>query len=128
MRAVDQSVLGAPFGNCLEACFASLVGVPIDAVPDPRRVHSPARVRVAIRKRLPWIRCWLNARGLDLAWGRGFPPRVVARGWWIAGGPAERGHGHAVVYAGALLVHDPHPSRAGLLGVEHWYAVVPYQG
>jgi hypothetical protein len=37
----------------------------------------------------------------------------------IAGGPAARGHQHSVVYRGVdELVHDPHPSRAGLIEVE----------
>jgi len=36
---------------------------------------------------------------------------------WIATGPAERGHNHAVVCKGDEVFHDPHPSEAGLLSI-----------
>jgi hypothetical protein len=34
----------------------------------------------------------------------------------IAHGEASRGVRHAVVWKGSEMVHDPHPSRAGLIG------------
>ncbi len=38
----------------------------------------------------------------------------------IASGPAERGHMHSVVACCLDIVHDPHPSRAGLIEVKDY--------
>jgi hypothetical protein len=38
-------------------------------------------------------------------------------GAWIASGPTIRGTGHAVVYVGDMIWHDPHSSRVGLIDV-----------
>ena len=34
MKPVDQTRTGVPYGNCMEACFASLLEVPLLEVPD----------------------------------------------------------------------------------------------
>jgi hypothetical protein len=42
-------------------------------------------------------------------------------------GPSPRGQGiwHAVVGCNGQIVHDPHPSKAGLLDPEQWqYAIL----
>lgn len=93
------------------------------------------------------LRAWLHARGLDRVnlFRHGSKDRFFYQaglhGYVIASGPTERGTSHAVVYRVplwneehseaereswertgnlGLMVHDPHPSGAGLLKVE-WY-------
>jgi hypothetical protein len=44
------------------------------------------------------------------------PPRP--RGYYLASGPADRGCKHIVIMNDGKLVHDPHPSRAGLTKIE----------
>lgn len=45
----------------------------------------------------------------------------------IVSGNAERGHLHATVWRGGEMIHDPHPSRAGLLDVLDVIVFVPHQ-
>lgn len=33
MKPVDQTTFGAPHGNCLMACVASILEVPLDSLP-----------------------------------------------------------------------------------------------
>lgn len=43
----------------------------------------------------------------------------------VAGGPGPRGCDHAVLYRDGSMLHDPHPSRAGLLSVEDVTILIP---
>lgn len=122
-RPDGHSTRGLP-GNCAQACVASLLELDIEDVP-----HFAIYVDwfAAMRR---WARD--NHDG-DFTY---FPfpvPDVHAAAWeriqaWgrehhahvILGGPSPRGpFGHVVVGTVDLdVVHDPHPSRAGLLEVE----------
>lgn len=131
-RTADQTRLGAPWGNCLEACYAALLGVPLAAVPDPRnRARSPREAYSLIPARIPAISAWLARQGYARISGsptQGGPGDRRPDGlplFWIASGPSERGLQHATVYADNHLVFDPHPSKAGLLSVNLWTVVVP---
>lgn len=140
-----QTRLGWPLGNCLEACYAGLLGVAVDSVPDPRRWVDPKTGKEvgepALHLRLPALRTWLwDAFGLVTRQGavvldedgrRDVPLRLQKKAAaeidggfdalpWIASGPSERGWNHAVLFRGRRLWHDPHPSRAGVLRVTGW--------
>lgn len=109
---VDQTSFGdgaggAEPGNCFAACVASLLDLPIAAVPN-------------FATELAWFQAlakWSWTRGL---WPfrllvsphliEATPPSLC----YIASGPGPRGFRHAVVMRDGALVHDPHPSRAGL--------------
>jgi hypothetical protein len=80
------------------------------------------------------------ARLADWARGRGWNPVLIEQndplnvvrswywaeaGYYIASGPCERGSRHACVYRDGGLVHDPHPSRAGLLSADTWTLFAP---
>lgn len=123
---VTQTRLGAPFGNCLEACVAACVGVPVEDVPDARRAHGAD----GLGARLPELAQWLEQQGLRLVMGAGSRPpmsvqrRLMRPGVWIQGGQSPRGLGHAVLADAQGVCWDPHPSRVGLVSVDRWYAVV----
>lgn len=118
MTPVDQRVIAstpeAP-GDCLSACVASVLDLPLDEVP----------LFAAMPDWLGAFTRWLDARGLALvylAFGKDewpwLPPRDLPL---IVGGQSPRGPwGHAVIGIwrdGAMeVLHDPHPSRAGILG------------
>ena len=56
--------------------------------------------------------------------------RVQAEGYHLASGPSPRATAdapiyHAVVALAGEVVHDPHPSRSGVLRVEEWEFLVP---
>lgn len=134
MRRIDQTVTACPVrndghaadgtpGDCLRACLAMLLDVDLTAV--PHVVMFAAwwdEARRTVRRLQP---------GADLAYFEGitFPlyddaePRVV-----IASGPSPRGpfaHVVMVEAAGGEVLHDPHPSRAGLVSVDGVLALVP---
>jgi len=130
LHGVTQTRLGAPDGNCLEAAIATLLQIPIDAVPDLRAVngHLPEAARWELaRRRRPVLQRWLASHGLRLVGGSGFPPPEHA-GWYIASGPGPRGLRHAVVYSQGQLAWDPHPDRTGLYYADGWTAIERLEG
>lgn len=96
--------------DCFRTCIANYLQV--DNVTDiPNFIHEPDC------NFMMWK--WLNERGLDLL----FP---VYDWWneqkadylWIGCGMGPRGHRHAVLMRGNEMLHDPHPSHAGLLKID----------
>lgn len=103
-------------GDCLRACVASLFDMPAEEVPhfvaDPRGEHM-------------WFRAvneWAAERGVQYVVYDGFPSFVPKGGFLAIGsGKSPRGNfGHACIYridyGPPELIHDPHPSRAGVVG------------
>lgn len=130
MTPVDQLHLhsdepDAEFGDCFRACVATLLDLPALEVPHFCRRPDPA---------VQWLKRtqdWLARRGLlyvevnAVPWAYLQRPR---RPLVIAGGKSPRGaFGHNVVGEisrdGFRLVHDPHPSRAGLVGEPEDYGI-----
>lgn len=133
MRPVDQAVTACPIrndghaadgtpGDCFRACLAMLLGVDLTDVP-----HVVSYVswwdltRRTVGELLPGFDVGCYAPEFPL-----YPdaePRLV-----IASGPSPRGpFAHAVIVDARTgdLVHDPHPSRAGLAVIEDVIALVP---
>jgi hypothetical protein len=106
VKFIDQTTYGPSHGNCISACVASILEVPIETV--PFFVDENWRERFV---------GWLAARGLAATELENPPP-----GFSIAFGPSTRlaGRGHACVARDGVIVHDPHPSRAGLPIVTHY--------
>jgi hypothetical protein len=118
LTPVDQRVFAhteKDVGDCLSACVATLLDLPLDEV--PVFVAEPYWYGAMVR--------WLDARGFALILLQ-FPP-----GTWpwhppddlplIVGGQSPRGPwGHAVIgiWRGEAMevLHDPHPSRDGIIG------------
>lgn len=113
MKPVDQDRFGVPGGNCFSACVATLLELPLSEVPYfmddwPRSFDQ-----------------WLHERGLyAMSFTLPSDPALLPRGGYILGGQSPRGS-HAVVAMGAEIVHDPHPSRAGLDQREDFTLLLP---
>lgn len=111
VRPVDQTTFGMPGGNCWSACVASLLELPIEDVPYflddwPEKFNR-----------------WIEARGfyaVTIA-----DERFVPGGYCIIGGHSPRGIPHAVVGCRDRIVHDPHPSREGLVVREDCTLLIP---
>lgn len=106
---VDQTKFGGADGDCLAACLATLLRLDIGEVPGFfSDDESTWREKMG---------AWLIERG----WGHlciaGPPPEMLGPALTIVSGKSPRGDWlHATVWRGRELLHDPHPSRAGLMG------------
>lgn len=109
----DQEILvgdpsGRP-GDCLRACVATLLQLPPARVPHLAEFDDWLSGLLAFREGLSHF-------GLQAGY---WPPDMTTELPWVIGiGPSPRGVTHAVVLSATdgTLVHDPHPSRAGLTG------------
>jgi hypothetical protein len=109
MIPVDQTAFGIPNGNCLPACVASILEIDVAEVPS---------FCLDASRWFDHMREWLAPRGLLPLMLRCEPePEHFGDAWLIVSGPADRGHDHSTVWRNGALVHDPHPSRAGLLSI-----------
>ncbi len=112
MKPVDQTVMKPPNGNCVAACVASILELPLDEVPN------------FIEADEFWddLNGWLAKRGLYIivvpADGR------VPRGYHIIDGRSKSGPwNHVVVGYEGKMVHDPNPKRRGIKGAPEAYWV-----
>lgn len=118
-------------GNCVAACLASLLEIPLSEVPD-----FDMRRNCESEDGEDWrlfFGAWLEERfGLTLV-SVDIPREDDDQelcGWWaevemMLGGPGPRGVGHCVVARGDQIVHDPRPEGGGLLKVKSAYFLLP---
>lgn len=118
MTPVDQTILHDPdtgaIGNCWQAAVATLLDLPLDDVPHFAAADDFDGL---------W-HWWLHERRmvcmhvglLDLP--NDIPCLLV--------GTSPRDIAHIVVGIGTRMVHDPHPSRAGLKVTKHAWVICPY--
>lgn len=119
MTPQDQEFINIPgeqYGDCMRACIASLLDLPIANVPHFLREADgdPTKFWLGVCD-------FAEARGWDYLcdFARHRPEFVGDMdGYHIIGGPSPRGGGllHAVVGRSGQVVFDPHPSKAGLAG------------
>lgn len=107
----DQTILTAEgqVGNCFQAALATVLRMPtIDAVP-----------HFVLLGMHHWMSCciaWLNANGYEVSTIKDACEGMEMLPLCIIRGISPRGIGHAVVGDAETgeMIHDPHPSRAGL--------------
>ncbi len=114
MIPVMQTEFGGGKGNCFVACIASLLEIPVGDVPDFLLEDHESFLVANWHVRYS---TWLNKRGWGVCY-LGTPQflRIVGvkDAYFIVSGKSPRGIGHAVVYKGPNMVHDPHPSGDGV--------------
>jgi len=120
---VHQTILEPPHGNALQACAASILGLPLNLVPNfvVEVDYWDAMLRFAALRGLTLIKVNLDG-GL-------LPHKTRPGTLCIARGSSPRGnHAHVTVAmvtcdGRALeLAHDPHPTGDGLAGEPSWAA------
>lgn len=126
---VDQTILaGDPKrqGNCVSACVATYLGVPIETV--PHFVEYDGATVDGTPGGTGW---WWMLLGF-MAGKRGLWPVElddVDEGepgeLLFVAGMSERGVLHQVLYRDGVLWHDPHPSKAGIIDVREVLAWRP---
>lgn len=126
MTPQDQIMLHEPDkgrqGDCFRACLASILDMNIRAVPHFAAYPSDIWIEELIR--------WLKVNGYELNGTSDYTDeRVEAEhgidGYIIVAGESPRNKDvrHAVVYYGKKMVHDPHPSKAGIVKAEYYYRI-----
>lgn len=100
-------------GNCTEAALASLFGLKLEDVPSMQGLVASEY----------WdaLKAFVRSRGYVLNMQ---DPSHRPAGLYLADGPSDRGCGHFVVMRDGEMVHDPHPSRAGLRKVERVWSLM----
>lgn len=96
-------------GDCMRTAVASLLDLPTEAVPHFVLFDAPG----------DWFKAfnmWINGRGLMI---KPLAKRDVDR-QCLAIGMSPRDVEHVVVWGPEGLVHDPHPSRAGIEPRQFW--------
>ncbi|MBO3760337.1 hypothetical protein [Ciceribacter sp. L1K22] len=118
MTPVDQTQFAGEGvgGNCVQASVASILDLPLSAVPHfLEAAPTPSEWELAF-----WD--WCEERGIGLIRRSG---EWIFDGYYLASGPSPRGVNHMVVYRDGVLAHDPHPSRAGVLEVRQTWVLAP---
>ena len=118
MIPIDQTKLHSSNqnGNCLAASLASILELPLSNIPEFENMGKewwPKMVR------------WLESIGFYLIrWDE----EVVLPGYYLVMGvsPRFKNLNHQVIYKNGELVHDPHPSRAGVTKIKEISALVPF--
>jgi hypothetical protein len=122
MTPVKQSKLyakdGIHNGDCMAACLASLLDLPLWMVPPFEQMFGRADWRMRIDQWLDRMHC------MEMVRLNGHPVELLPE-YYIACGPAARGVDHSVIYRKGLMAHDPHPSDGGISIVEWTWHLRP---
>lgn len=119
MKPVEQTIMGEPHGDCLRACVASILELPIEQVPNFQQedgnIHWYDRWQGWLAQfNLGWL-SWQYDQAVP--W---FPP-----GYAIVGADSPRGpFKHAIVVYDGKIVWDPSPMREQ--GVGQWRDVTVF--
>lgn len=129
----DQEYLHDPengsVGDCWRACIASVIGRPIAEVPHFVRDHGDEgwfeATNAWLAEHVGQTFLYYDGEHAARAERR---HEVTPREYVLLDGKSPRGDWYHVVVADAVtgeVVHDPHPSRAGLASIAGVFALVP---
>lgn len=117
MKPIDQTKLHYPpkqHGNCLAASLASILEISIDDIPEFEEMGCE------------WWQSmldWLFSLGFELLQ---CDKEIVLRGYYLAMGKSPRGDfNHQVVYYNGKMIHDPHPSKNGIVNIKEILVLLP---
>lgn len=137
LQFYDQTTFSDPdrgtHGDCCRACVATIMQIDPATLPHPislgggwnTKFHAALRDLGAAIRSISYDPAFApDCEIRDASWGGFVVPRIV-----MAAGPSPRGEWlHAVVWdrLADRLVHDPHPSRAGLVRIQAFDYIGPY--
>lgn len=113
-------------GNCLAACLASLLEMPISEVPNIETLYG-------IDNNYYWevLWRWLGHIGYEISTDERFRcfhgdesksefKEQLKDKYYLVSGKSQRGFQHICIYKNGELVHDPHPSKEGIVTEEYF--------
>lgn len=137
MRRVDQTIFvedPKKKGNCVAACVATVLGLPLDSVPHfiefGIEFGDSDDVKEGVSSGHHWLAMMLGffaGQGLWLVELEQVTDAEAGEVVLVAG-PSPRGVMHQVLYRDGVLWHDPHPSRDGVLEIREVLAVRSHTG
>ncbi len=103
-------------GNCFAASLASILEIPINKVPEFEDMNPDEW----------WFNFidWLKTKGFTIIhWDK----EVELPGYYLVMGTSPRNPkiNHQVIFKGGKMVHDPHPSRDGVVDIKEVMVLVP---
>lgn len=117
MKPVFQTTFGSPGGNCFQACVASILEMPIDALPAfGQDVRFLDKGQWYIPRMSEWLIAHCGVGMLLITNEKGGAHEFIQSAIVIAGGDTTRGTlgGHCVVWQDGRCIHDPYPGGEGL--------------
>lgn len=119
MKPVDQQFLHNPekgiVGDCFRACIASVLELPIEAVPHFALLGNRWSIVATT---------FCDALSRDLNWSGGEPPENIFAIVTVQS-PRNKNVLHSVIYHGGEMVHDPHPTKLGGKPVGGYWFIDP---
>jgi len=115
IKFVDQTILHDPekkiMGNCMQAALASVFGCRIEVIPAFQDFTDYSWQEI--------FKEWLYFIGREYK-EKWYPssedhPRAEL---YIINGKSPRGVRHSTVWLNGQMIHDPHPSKAGLVNID----------
>ena len=110
MTPINQTVFDSKNGNCLEACFASILEIPIKQIPYFKE-HVLFKDFNDFLKPFGFYCVIVNIPKKDFN-----ETLRQFEGHYILVGASCNECNHAVIYKENKLVHDPHKRSSGLMG------------
>lgn len=123
MKPVDQTKFGEE-GNCLAACIASILELPIEEVPDANELHKNGmNWLIGLCNWLKQYNLWYMELKVDE-----YRQPIGVRAFWLpptyhlinGDSPRNVSAGHSVVGYQGKIVHDPHPDKTGLTNITEY--------
>ncbi len=121
MIPVTQTKFGPEEGNCFSACVASILELGIEDVPHFCAYSNKRWLREAEA----WLRENYNLTLLSFASRGTSGVYCIPAIHHILSGQSVRGLCHSVVGFRGKVVHDPHPSRKGIVEIEEYGFLIP---
>lgn len=116
MKPVFQT-LPAPEGkgNCLQACIASILELPLETVPHFALWYDEPDWHEKLNK---WLIGTAGIYEVTVAAGSMYLETI--HGYALLNGLSERGVMHSVVIKDGVIVHDPYPNGNGIVTPESY--------
>ncbi len=121
MIPVDQTKFGPEEGNCFSACVASILELHICNVPH----FCGGGNEKWLKDAEAWLRENHNLTLLGFVSRGRSGVYCLPSMFHILSGESGRGLFHSVVAFCGEVVHDPHPSRKGIIEIEEYDFLIP---